>query len=59
MDGQRWGFSPAHHQLLASMVYVVGENSSALVIPGRAFMVFGLMLGWACGGLRRRASSST
>jgi len=38
-------FSPAHHQLLASMVYVVGENSSTLVIPGLAFMVFGLMLG--------------
>jgi hypothetical protein len=45
MDGQRWGFSPAHHQLLASMVYVVGENSSTLVIPGLAFMVFGHMLG--------------
>ena len=26
------------------MVYVVGENST-LVIPGLAFMVFGLMLG--------------
>ncbi|HHX8729653.1 TPA: hypothetical protein ACVO5A_001129 [Legionella pneumophila] len=40
-----WGFSPANHQLLASMVYVVGENNSILVIPGLAFMVFGLMLG--------------
>jgi len=45
MDGQRWGFSPAHHQLLASMLSVVGENSSTLVIPELAFMVFGLMLG--------------
>jgi hypothetical protein len=36
---------PAHHQLLASMVSVVGENSSTLVIPGLAFMVFGFMLG--------------
>ncbi|WP_158618551.1 hypothetical protein [Legionella sp. km535] len=59
MDGQRWGFSPTNHQLLASMVSVVGENGSTLVIPGLAFMVFGLMLGRACGGLRRRASSST
>jgi hypothetical protein len=40
-----WGFSPAHHQLLALMVSVVGENSSTLVIPGLAFMVFGLMPG--------------
>jgi hypothetical protein len=45
MDGQRWGFSQDYHQLLASMVSVVGENSSTLVIPGLAFMVFGLMLG--------------
>ncbi|AMP91738.1 hypothetical protein [Legionella pneumophila] len=35
------GFSPAHHQLLASMVSVVDENSSTLVIPGLAFMVLG------------------
>ncbi|KGP62158.1 hypothetical protein EP47_01940 [Legionella norrlandica] len=40
-----WVFFPANHQLLASMVSVVGENSSTLVILGLAFMVFGFMLG--------------
>ncbi len=36
------GVSPRR---IISYLHVVGENSSALVIPGLAFMVFGLMLG--------------
>jgi hypothetical protein len=44
MDGQRGGFSLANHQLLALIVSVVGEYSRTRVVPGRAFMVFGLML---------------